>query len=117
MIVAEKLEETKVSLNLTDDQFVSIEPILIEDLAQNNQVLLGYGIDLELGKRSTGGMKYANAIAHANDMDSVREKTVKKLSTHLSDEQIQEYRKIQKKIKRRFASASKNTSKKHMITA
>ena len=36
---AEKLEETKLRLNLTDDQFVGIEPILVEDLAQKNQVL------------------------------------------------------------------------------
>ena len=85
---AEKLEETKVRLNLTDDQFVSIEPILIEDLAQKNQVLLEHGINLESGERPTGGMNIRKARALANDMGSVREKTIEKLSVYLSDEQI-----------------------------
>jgi len=106
---AEKLEETKVRLNLTDDQFVSIEPILIEDLAQKNQVLLEHGINLESGKRPTGGMNFRKARALANDMDSVREKTVEKLSVYLSDEQIQEYKKIQKENKEKMRERIKES--------
>ena len=96
---AEKLEETKVRLNLTDDQIASIKPILIEDLAQKNQVLLERGIDLESGKRPTGGMNFREARALANDLDSVREETVEKLSVYLSAEQLEEYKKIQKENK------------------
>ena len=106
---AEKLEETKVRLNLTDDQFVSIEPILIEDLTQKNQVLLEHGINLESGKRPTGGMNIRKARALANDMDSVREKTIEKLSVYLSDEQIQEYKKIQKENKEKIRERIKES--------
>ena len=106
---AEKLEETKVRLNLTDDQIVSIKPILIEDLAQKNQVLLEHGIDLESGKRPTGGMNFREARALANDMDSVREKTVKELSVYLSDEQIEEYKKIQKENKEKIRERIKES--------
>lgn len=99
---AEKLEETKVRLNLTDDQIVSIKPILIDDLAQKNQVLLKHGIDLESGKRPAGGMNFREARALANDMDSVREKTFEKLSVYLNDEQLEEYKKIQKENKEKI---------------
>lgn len=106
---AEKLEETKVRLNLTDDQFVSIEPILIEDLAQKNQVLLEHGINLESGERPTGGMNIRKARALANDMGSVREKTIEKLSVYLSDEQIQEYKKIQEENKEKMRERIKES--------
>ena len=106
---AEKLEETKVRLNLTDDQFVGIEPILTEDLAQKNQVLLEHGINLESGERPTGGMNIRKARALANDMDSVREKTIEKLSVYLSDEQIQEYKKIQKENKEKMRERIKES--------
>ena len=106
---AEKLEETKVRLDLTDDQFVSIEPILIEDLAQKNQVLLEHGINLESGERPTGGMNIRKARALANDMDSVREKTIEKLSVYLSDEQIQEYKKIQEENKEKIRERIKES--------
>lgn len=106
---AEKLEETKVRLNLTDDQFVSIEPILIEDLAEKNQVLLEHGINLESGERPTGGMNIRKARALANDMGSVREKTIEKLSVYLSDEQIQEYKKIQEENKEKIRERIKES--------
>jgi len=106
---AEKLEETKVRLNLTDDQFVSIEPILIEDLTQKNQVLLEHGINLESGERPTGGMNIRKARALANDMGSVREKTIEKLSVYLSDEQIQEYKKIQEENKEKMRERIKES--------
>ena len=106
---AEKLEETKVRLNLTDDQFVSIEPILIEDLAQKNQVLLEHGINLESGERPTGGMNIRTARALANDLGSVREKTIEKLSVYLSDEQIQEYKKIQEENKEKMRERIKES--------
>ena len=106
---AEKLEETKVRLDLTDDQFVSIEPILIEDLAQKNQVLLEHGINLESGERPTGGMNIRKARALANDMGSVREKTIEKLSVYLSDEQIQEYKKIQEENKEKIRERIKES--------
>ena len=106
---AEELEETKVRLNLTDDQFVSIEPILIEDLAQKNQVLLEHGINLESGERPTGGMNIRKARALANDMGSVREKTIEKLSVYLSDEQIQEYKKIQEENKEKIRERIKES--------
>lgn len=106
---AEKLEETKVRLNLTDDQFVSIKPILIEDLAQKNQVLLEHGINLESGERPTGVMNIRKARALANDMGSVREKTIEKLSVYLSDEQIQEYKKIQEENKEKMRERIKES--------
>ena len=106
---AEELEETKVRLNLTDDQFVSIEPILIEDLAEKNQVLLEHGINLESGERPTGGMNIRKARALANDMGSVREKTIEKLSVYLSDEQIQEYKKIQEENKEKIRERIKES--------
>lgn len=106
---AEKLEETKVRLNLTDDQIVSIKPILIEDLAQKNQVLLKHGIDLESGKRPTGGMNFREARALANDMDSVREKTFEKLSVYLNDEQLEEYKEIQKENKEKIRERIKES--------
>ena len=41
---AQKLEETKMRLNLTDDQIVNVKPILKEDLVQKNKILLEHGI-------------------------------------------------------------------------
>ena len=95
----EKLEEAKERLNLTEEQIVSIRPILEEDLAQKNKVLLKYGIDLESGKRPEGRMKFREARALGNDLDAVREETVEKLSVFLSDEQIEEYKTIQNENK------------------
>ncbi len=108
-VKAEKIEEAKMRLNLTDDQIVSIKPILKEDLAQKNEVLLEHGIDLKSGRRPEGGMNFRKARALGKDMDSVREKTVEKLSEFLIAEQIEEYKKIQKENKEKIRERIKES--------
>lgn len=85
---AEKLEEAKLRLRLTDKQVEDISPVLKDSWYRKNKLLLEYGIDLELGNRPESGLNFREARALGKDMDSVREETIQKLSDFLTNEQI-----------------------------
>ena len=90
-----RVEQTRERLNLTDEQVARIEPILESSFEASMLVLENHGIDLSVPRdqRERPGFRKMRAIA--KDMKAVRQETAEEMAEILSDEQMEEYRKIQ----------------------
>ena len=92
-----RIEQTKQRLNLTDEQIAQIEPILASSFEATALVLENHGIDLNPGaprdQRERPSFRTMRAIG--KDMQAVREETAAEMAEVLTDEQMEEYRKIQ----------------------
>jgi hypothetical protein len=94
-LVEERLAEAKVRLNLSDDQLEQVKPIMKASIEAQRSILARYGIDLEAegGPKTKLGLREARQLR--NDLAEVRAGTLEQLDEILSDEQLDEFRKIQ----------------------
>jgi hypothetical protein len=91
----ERLEQTRVRLNLTDAQLELMAPALEESMATQQSILASYGIDLEDSRGPSTGLRPREAMALRRDLQSVREETLEILGGILTEEQLEEFRQIQ----------------------
>ena len=93
----DRIEQTKQRLNLTDEQLAQIEPSLESSLEAKALVLENHGIDLDpdvpRDQRERPGFRKMRAVS--KDLQAVREETATEMAEILTDEQMEEYRKIQ----------------------
>ena len=85
-MIDKHMEETKDRLQLTDDQLVAVEEILLGVFTEREAIKEKYGInpqdpDFKRPKRKT-------AKSFRNDMDHLKDETAKQLSTHLTADQM-----------------------------
>ena len=94
----QRVEEARARLNLTDEQIEQITPILEEGFEAIQAVLEKHGIDLSdrSGQRSGNRIGLRQLRSLGNDLDEARADTYKKLEASgiLSDEQLEEYKKL-----------------------
>ena len=95
----ERVAETKARLNLTDEQIERITPILEASFEARLAVLEKHGIDLEDRSRPQEKLGFSGLRALGKDMKQVRQDTLDELSSVLSEQQIEEYKKIQSERK------------------
>ena len=91
----ERLEQTRVRLNLTDAQLERMAPALEESMATQQSILASYGIDLEDSRGPSTGLRPRDAMALRRDLQAVREETLEILGGILTEEQLEEFRQIQ----------------------
>lgn len=97
-----RIGQTKQRLNLTDEQVAKIKPVLISRAEASMLVLEENGIDLTVPReqreqreqRERPGFRQMQAIA--KELLAIREESAEEMAEILSEEQMQEYRKIQK---------------------
>jgi hypothetical protein len=94
-LVEERLAEAKARLDLSDEQLEQVKPVLEAAAEAQRSVLSRYGIDLEAegGPESKLGMREARKLK--KDIAKVREKTLEELDEILTDEQLDEFKKLQ----------------------
>jgi hypothetical protein len=97
--VEQRMEETKARLNLTDDQFVQIAPVLKNSMEAQRRILSKYGIDPESAGGFKGKLAPRQARAMREELESVRADTLKKLAATLNDEQLDEFKRMQEERK------------------
>ena len=91
--------EIVARLELTQDQVREVAPILRESTQRQAAILRSYGIDMQnLGERAA--MDFRTAQLMRRELDAARKRTVSALSEILSEEQLEEYRKIQEETRR-----------------
>ena len=82
-------------LNLTDEQSVQIEPILESNFHASMLVLESHGIDLSVPREQRARPNFREIRAIGKELQAVREETAEEMAEFLTEEQMEEYRKIQ----------------------
>ena len=90
-----RIEQTRQRLNLTDEQSVQIEPILESNFHASMLVLESHGIDLSVPREQRARPNFREIRAIGKELQAVREETAEEMAEFLTEEQMEEYRKIQ----------------------
>lgn len=90
-----RIEQTRQRLNLTDEQSVQIEPILESNFHASMLVLESHGIDLSVPREQRARPNFREMRAIGKELQAVREETAEEMAEILTEEQMEEYRKIQ----------------------
>lgn len=90
-----RIEQTRQRLNLTDEQSVQIEPILESNFHASMLVLESHGIDLSVPREQRARPNFREIRAIGKELQAVREETAEEMAEILTEEQMEEYRKIQ----------------------
>ena len=90
-----RIEQTRQRLNLTDEQTVQIEPILESSFHASMLVLESHGIDLSVPREQRARPNFREIRAIGKELQAVREETAEEMAEILTEEQMEEFRKIQ----------------------
>jgi hypothetical protein len=103
-LVEERLAEAKARLDLSDEQLEQVKPVMETAVKAQQSVLARYGIDLEAegGPENKLGMREARSLK--KDLAKVREETLEQLDDILTEEQLDEFRKMQEEKRQAMRS-------------
>jgi hypothetical protein len=95
----ERVAEAQARLDLSDEQLEQFKPIMQSAAEAQRSILAKYGIDLEAegGQQNKLGMREARKLR--SEMQKVRNNTLEQLNDVLTDEQLDEFKKIQEERK------------------
>lgn len=91
----ERLEQTRVRLNLTDAQLERMAPALEDSMATQQSILASYGINLEDTSGPSTRLRPREAMALRRELEAVRSDTLEILDGILTEEQFEEFRELQ----------------------
>lgn len=97
-----KLVQTKQRLNLTDEQFAEMRPILKTSLEETKAVLDKHGIDLSIPKEQRDRPSFREMRKIGKDLKVVRESTTARLAEVLSEKQLDTYKEIQEERRKQM---------------
>jgi hypothetical protein len=93
--IQEQMQQTFERLELTDEQIEQVKPVLEESAASRQAILLSYGMDPESRQGSAEKPGVRKMRAMRKEMHAVRDNTLAELELILSDEQLEEFKRIQ----------------------
>ena len=91
----ERMEETRARLNLSDEQVEALTPVLKESMTAQQSILSKYGVNLEGGSNGGQQLGLREARAMKKELDFVRTETLDTVDDILTDEQFDEFKRIQ----------------------
>ena len=91
----ERTAEIRERMKLSDAQKTQIAPIMEAHIEAIAAVLDDHGIDFQERSGERKRLKFREMRALRKDLDAVRANTAEKMSGILTEEQMEEYRKIQ----------------------
>ena len=90
-----RVEEAKSRLELTDDQVTEVRPVLRAHVEATVRILEGHGIDLQQDPAERQRPNFREMRAIRKDLESVRDETNAKIAVILTEEQMDEFERIQ----------------------
>ena len=92
---AQRMEETKQRLALTDEQVEQVKPVMESAAQQQKEILAKYGVNLDdpNGQRPRLGMMQARQMR--SEIQKVNKDMLAQLDGVLTEEQLKELKKIQ----------------------
>ncbi|MGB1290740.1 MAG: hypothetical protein ACPG5Z_01340 [Pseudoalteromonas sp.] len=101
----QRVELIKTRLDLTDKQEELVTPILESSISNRKAILNEYGIGLDSYEVKSGEkLGFRKVLELKNAMEELREQTLTKLESVLTDEQLAEYEDIQEEIASKIRS-------------
>jgi len=97
--VEQRLEEAKTRLNLSDEQLAQITPVMEKSLDAQRNILSRYGIDPDSRNDSAKRLGLRQARAMRQELRAVRADTLDALDEILTDEQLDEFKRMQEERK------------------
>ena len=91
----ERMEETRARLNLSDEQVEALTPVLKQSMTAQQSILSKYGVNLEGGSNGGQQLGLREARAMKKELDVVRTETLDTVDDILTDEQFDEFKRIQ----------------------
>lgn len=91
----QRMAEMRARLDLSDAQVEALTPVLAESMAVQQSVLSKYGINLESGSGAAQKLRPRDAMAMKKELDVVRTDTLQAVDDILTDEQFDEFKRIQ----------------------
>jgi hypothetical protein len=91
----EQMQQTIERLELTNEQVEQVKPVLKKAASEQQKILSSYGMDPQSRQNSTRKPGMRQMMAMRNEMQDVRENTMRELDPILSDEQLEEFKQIQ----------------------
>ena len=91
----ERMQQTIERLELTDEQIEQATPVFEKAAAARQAILSNYGIDPESNPGSSEKPGLREMRAMRKEMNDLRNETVSELEQILSDEQLEEFKRIQ----------------------
>jgi hypothetical protein len=95
----ERMAEAKARLHLSDEQLERVKPIMQATADARRSVLSRYGIDIEAGGGPENKLGMREARKLRSDLAKIRAETVDQLDDILTDEQLDEFRKMQEETR------------------
>jgi hypothetical protein len=92
----EQMQQTFDRLELIDGQIEQVKPVLQASASTQRKILSRYGMDPQSRENAAGKPGLRQMRAMRDEMDAVRESTLSELAAVLSDEQLEEFKLIQK---------------------
>jgi hypothetical protein len=92
----QRMEEARARLNLTDSQVEAITPVLEESMVAQQSILSRYGVDLESGTDPMQKLGRRTAMTMKKELDSVRTDTLDAVGDILTEEQFEEFKRLQR---------------------
>ncbi len=96
--IAQRIEEVRGRLNLSEDQKAAIEPLLTANLEERRTVMEKYGLDED----GAAGLSRRERSALAKELRALREKTNEQMAEILTEEQMREWTAIQEENRKRM---------------
>ncbi len=105
-MIEKQMEESKDRLQLTDDQLVAVEGILLGSFAEREAIKEKYGMnpqdpDFKRPKRKT-------ARSFRSDMEDLKEETAQQLAKHLTADQMTTWEALEKERADRMREQIRN---------
>jgi len=92
----QRMAEARERLNLTDEQFERLSPVLRESMAAQRRILSSYGIDLDNRDGSANRLGLRQARTMRQEMALVRSDAIAAAANILTDAQLEELKQMQK---------------------
>lgn len=91
----QRMADMRARLELSDTQFEALRPVLQKSMASQQSILSRYGINLESGSGAAQKLRPRDAMAMKKELDVVRTDTLQAVDDILTDEQFDEFKRIQ----------------------
>ena len=93
--VEQRMQEARERLNLSQEQLDQMTPVIENSISKRRGILSSYGIDPEKRTDIKGQLGLRKALAMKKELDAVRADTLQGLNGILTEEQLEEFKRMQ----------------------
>jgi hypothetical protein len=93
--VEQRMAEARARLNLSDEQVDQMTPVLEQSAAEQRAIMESYGVDMDNPGAQVQKLGFRQARSMRGEMNAVRADTRQELEGILTDEQLDEFARMQ----------------------